>query len=179
MAIASHLSRSRKIVVVLGATVSLTCSPRYWTLVRARRFVFFAAPNVAGSSRLRKVLTCTEGLKECRAATRTTTSRAANDRLDQYGRTVAACSVNRADLAEWIVRNGLAIDRLKYRKEERGSPKPTGRPHPYREDQRFLPVSAQRHASGVQGGLDRAIAYGCTRAGRTREVHRGGAVLVA
>lgn len=30
--------------------------------------------------------------------------------LDQYGRTVAICSAGGADLAEWLVRNGLALD---------------------------------------------------------------------
>jgi endonuclease YncB( thermonuclease family) len=29
--------------------------------------------------------------------------------LDQYGRTVAACSVDGVDLADWLVRNGLAL----------------------------------------------------------------------
>src|SRR6202000_1787668 len=30
--------------------------------------------------------------------------------LDQYGRTVATCSVGDADLGEWLVDNGLALD---------------------------------------------------------------------
>jgi endonuclease YncB( thermonuclease family) len=30
--------------------------------------------------------------------------------LDQYGRTVATCSVGDADLGEWLVHNGLALD---------------------------------------------------------------------
>jgi endonuclease YncB( thermonuclease family) len=30
--------------------------------------------------------------------------------LDRYGRTVAMCSVEGADLGEWLVRNGLALD---------------------------------------------------------------------
>jgi endonuclease YncB( thermonuclease family) len=30
--------------------------------------------------------------------------------LDQYGRTVATCSVNNSDLGEWLVHNGLALD---------------------------------------------------------------------
>jgi endonuclease YncB( thermonuclease family) len=30
--------------------------------------------------------------------------------LDQYGRTVASCSVAGADVAEWLVRSGLALD---------------------------------------------------------------------
>jgi len=35
---------------------------------------------------------------------------------DQYGRTVASCSVNGADLGEWLVRNGLALDWPQYSK---------------------------------------------------------------
>jgi endonuclease YncB( thermonuclease family) len=35
---------------------------------------------------------------------------------DQYGRTVATCSVGRVDLAEWLVRNGLALDWPHYSK---------------------------------------------------------------
>ena len=31
-------------------------------------------------------------------------------KLDQYGRTVATCSVGGADLGEWLVDNGLALD---------------------------------------------------------------------
>jgi endonuclease YncB( thermonuclease family) len=30
--------------------------------------------------------------------------------LDQYGRTVATCSAGGADLGEWLVRSGLALD---------------------------------------------------------------------
>ena len=30
--------------------------------------------------------------------------------LDQYGRTVATCSVDNSDLGEWLVDNGLALD---------------------------------------------------------------------
>ena len=29
---------------------------------------------------------------------------------DQYGRTIATCSVGGADIGEWLVRNGLALD---------------------------------------------------------------------
>jgi endonuclease YncB( thermonuclease family) len=36
--------------------------------------------------------------------------------LDQYGRMVATCSVDRTDLAEWLVRNGLALDWSQYSK---------------------------------------------------------------
>src|SRR5205823_14624619 len=36
--------------------------------------------------------------------------------LDRYGRTVATCSVDGADLGEWLVRNGLALDWPQYSK---------------------------------------------------------------
>ena len=36
--------------------------------------------------------------------------------LDQYGRTVASCSVAGADVADWLVRNGLALDWPQYSK---------------------------------------------------------------
>ncbi|WP_349016968.1 thermonuclease family protein [Bradyrhizobium sp. Arg237L] len=36
--------------------------------------------------------------------------------LDRYGRTVATCSVAGRDLAEWLVRNGLALDWPQYSK---------------------------------------------------------------
>jgi len=36
--------------------------------------------------------------------------------LDQYGRTVATCSVDGVDLGEWLVLNGLALDWLQYSK---------------------------------------------------------------
>ena len=36
--------------------------------------------------------------------------------LDQYGRTVAVCSIDGVDLAEWLVRNGLAFDWRTYSK---------------------------------------------------------------
>jgi len=36
--------------------------------------------------------------------------------LDQYGRTVAVCSIDGVDLAEWLVRNGLALDWPTYSK---------------------------------------------------------------
>ena len=35
---------------------------------------------------------------------------------DQYGRSVAICSVSGADLGEWLVRNGLALDWPQYSK---------------------------------------------------------------
>jgi endonuclease YncB( thermonuclease family) len=34
--------------------------------------------------------------------------------LDRYGRTVATCTVGGADLGEWLVRNGLALDWPEY-----------------------------------------------------------------
>jgi endonuclease YncB( thermonuclease family) len=34
--------------------------------------------------------------------------------LDRYGRTVASCAVAGADLAEWLVRQGLALDWPRY-----------------------------------------------------------------
>ena len=40
---------------------------------------------------------------------------------DQYGRTVATCSVGGADLGEWLVRNGLALDWPQYSKAKYGS----------------------------------------------------------
>ena len=36
--------------------------------------------------------------------------------LDRYGRTVATCSVGGADLGEWLVKNGLALDWPQYSK---------------------------------------------------------------
>jgi endonuclease YncB( thermonuclease family) len=36
--------------------------------------------------------------------------------LDRYGRTVASCAVDRVDLADWLVRNGLALDWPQYSK---------------------------------------------------------------
>jgi endonuclease YncB( thermonuclease family) len=36
--------------------------------------------------------------------------------LDQYGRTVAVCSIDGVDVAEWPVRNGLALDWPTYSK---------------------------------------------------------------
>jgi endonuclease YncB( thermonuclease family) len=40
--------------------------------------------------------------------------------LDQYGRTVALCSIDGVDLAEWLVRNGLALDWPQYSKGKYG-----------------------------------------------------------
>src|SRR6201984_2434577 len=36
--------------------------------------------------------------------------------LDQYGRTVATCAAGGADLGEWLVRSGLALDWPQYSK---------------------------------------------------------------
>jgi endonuclease YncB( thermonuclease family) len=36
--------------------------------------------------------------------------------MDRYGRTVAVCSIAGVDLAEWLVRNGLALDWPQYSK---------------------------------------------------------------
>jgi endonuclease YncB( thermonuclease family) len=38
--------------------------------------------------------------------------------LDQYGRTVATCSVDGVDLGEWLVRSGLALDWPLYSKRK-------------------------------------------------------------
>ena len=38
--------------------------------------------------------------------------------LDRYGRTVATCSVGGADLGDWLVRSGLALDWPKYSKRK-------------------------------------------------------------
>ena len=41
--------------------------------------------------------------------------------LDRYGRTVTTCSVGGADLGDWLVRNGLALDWPQYSKRKYGS----------------------------------------------------------
>ena len=41
--------------------------------------------------------------------------------LDQYGRTVANCSVGGDDLGEWLVRSGLALDWPQYSKGRYGA----------------------------------------------------------
>src|SRR6201998_4572501 len=43
--------------------------------------------------------------------------------LDRYGRTVATCSVGGADLGDWLVRNGLALDWPQYSKRRSESPR--------------------------------------------------------
>src|SRR5258708_36468522 len=53
--------------------------------------------------------------------------------LDRYGRTVAVCSIDGVDLAEWLVRHGLALDWPQYSK---------GKYH-----------KAQRHADHAGRGL--------------------------
>ena len=42
--------------------------------------------------------------------------------LDQYGRTVATCSVAGGDLGEWLVRSGLALDWPQYSKGKYAAP---------------------------------------------------------
>jgi endonuclease YncB( thermonuclease family) len=63
--------------------------------------------------------------------------------LDQYGRTVAVCSIAGVDLAEWKVRNGLALDRPMYSKAK------------YDEAQR----DAERAGRGIWGGT---LSLGCS-----------------
>ena len=41
--------------------------------------------------------------------------------LDQYGRTVATCSVGGADLGQWLVQNGLALDWPQYSRGKYGA----------------------------------------------------------
>src|ERR1700747_2067052 len=41
--------------------------------------------------------------------------------LDQYGRTVATCSVAGVDLGEWLVRSGFALDWPQYSKGRYGA----------------------------------------------------------
>jgi endonuclease YncB( thermonuclease family) len=41
--------------------------------------------------------------------------------LDRYGRTVATCSVDGADLGDWLVRSGLALDWPQYSKGKYGA----------------------------------------------------------
>jgi endonuclease YncB( thermonuclease family) len=56
--------------------------------------------------------------------------------LDQYGRTVATCSVGDADLGEWLVHNGLALDWPRFSK---------GRYEAYQRD-------AERAGRGIWSG---------------------------
>jgi len=74
--------------------------------------------------------------------------------LDQYGRTVATCSVAGRDLAEWLVRNGLALDWPQYSK---------GR---YHEAQR----EAERTGQGLWKGsyVEPWLYRACIRAGGTQ-----------
>ena len=66
--------------------------------------------------------------------------------LDPYGRTVATCSVAGRDLAEWLVRNGLALDWPQYSKGK------------YHEAQR----EAERTGQGLwKGSYVRAVALSC------------------
>lgn len=43
---------------------------------------------------------------------------------DQYRRSVAVCSAGKVDLADWLVRGGLAIDWPRYSKGDYAAPKP-------------------------------------------------------
>jgi endonuclease YncB( thermonuclease family) len=70
---------------------------------------------------------------------------------DPYGRTVAKCSVQGADLGDWLVRNGLALDWPQYSKGK------------YSEDQ----LEAERSGRGIwKGSYVEAWLYrACIRAG--------------
>src|ERR1700749_2517201 len=70
---------------------------------------------------------------------------------DQYGRTVATCSVAGADIGEWLVRNGLALDWPQYSKGK------------YGEDQR----QAERAGNGIWKGsyVEPWLYRVCIRAG--------------
>src|SRR6267378_1673426 len=72
---------------------------------------------------------------------------------DQYGRTVATCSVAGADIGEWLVHNGLALDWPQYSKGKYGSAQ--------RE--------ADRSGRGVWAGsyVESWLFRGCIRAGGT------------
>ena len=72
---------------------------------------------------------------------------------DQYGRTVATCSVAGADIGEWLVHNGLALDWPQYSKGKYGS------------SQR----EADRSGRGMWAGsyVEPWLFRGCIRAGGT------------
>jgi endonuclease YncB( thermonuclease family) len=72
---------------------------------------------------------------------------------DQYGRTVATCSVGGADIGEWLVRNGLALDWPQYSKGK------------YASAQR----EADRSGRGMWAGsyVEPWLFRGCIRAGGT------------
>ncbi len=72
---------------------------------------------------------------------------------DQYGRTVATCSVAGADIGEWLVRNGLALDWPQYSKGK------------YASAQR----EADRSGRGMWAGsyVEPWLFRGCIRAGGT------------
>ena len=77
---------------------------------------------------------------------------------DQYGRTVATCSVGGADIGEWLVRNGLALDWPQYSKGK------------YASAQR----EADRSGRGMWAGsyVEPWLFRGCVRAGGTRPTVR-------
>lgn len=72
---------------------------------------------------------------------------------DQYGRTVATCSVGGADIGEWLVRNGLALDWPQYSKGK------------YASAQR----EADRSGRGMWAGsyVEPWLFRGCIKAGGT------------
>ena len=72
---------------------------------------------------------------------------------DPYGRTVATCSVGGADVGEWLVRNGLALDWPQYSKGK------------YASAQR----DAERSGRGMWAGsyVEPWLFRGCIRAGGT------------
>jgi len=72
---------------------------------------------------------------------------------DQYGRTVATCSVGGAYIGEWLVRNGLALDWPQYSKAK------------YASAQR----EADRSGRGIWAGsyVEQWLFRGCIRAGGT------------
>ena len=75
--------------------------------------------------------------------------------LDQYGRTVVVCSIGSVDLAEWLVRNGLALDWPQYSKGG------------YAEAQ----TEAKRHERGMWAGSFKEpwVYRACRRSGRKLE----------
>ena len=72
---------------------------------------------------------------------------------DQYGRTIATCPVGGADIGEWLVRNGLALDWPRYSKAK------------YASAQR----EADRSGRGMWAGsyVEPWLFRGCIRAGGT------------
>jgi endonuclease YncB( thermonuclease family) len=71
--------------------------------------------------------------------------------LDQYGHTVASCSVGDVDLGDWLVRNGFALDWRRYSKGKYGDAQRT----------------AERNGRGIWAGSYVApwLYRACVRAG--------------